>query len=92
MWQMFASYRTQVSLEPLLTAAAGRRRHAAALYGVNAAAERTPGTAHVPQRSAVHPARPKSPGKSWGGCCFVILFQHPHKTTPISHPHGAHDQ
>ena len=41
-----------------------------ALYGVNAGAERTSGTACVPQRLAVLPARPNSPGKSWGGCCL----------------------
>ena len=58
------------SNKPLTAAAAGSRRHADALYGVNAAAERTPGAAHVPQRSAVLPARPKSPGKSWDGCCL----------------------
>ena len=66
--------------KPLTAAAAGSRRHADALYGVNAAAERTPGAAHVPQRSAALPARPKTPERSWDGweklgrLLFVMLF------------------
>ena len=56
-----------------LTAAAGSRRHVDALYGVDAAAERTPGAANVPQRSAVLATRPNpfgkagTAGKKWDG-------------------------
>ena len=77
--------------KPLATAT-GSRRYADALYRVNAVAERTPGAAQVPQRSAVLPARPNSPGKSWGGweklgrLLIVILFEPPLKTTPMPHP------
>ena len=52
-------------MKPLTAASKGSRRHAEALYGVNAGAERTPGAVHVPQRLAVLPARRNSPGKSW---------------------------
>ena len=67
-------------VNPLTAAAGGSRRHADAVYGVNATAERTPGAANVLQGSAVLPTRPKSPGKSWDGweklgrLLFVILF------------------
>ena len=52
---------SEILFKPLTAAAAGSKRHAGALCGENAGAERTPGTTHVPQRLAVLPARPKSP-------------------------------
>ena len=70
-----------------LTAAAGSRRHADVLYGVNDAAERPPGAANVPQRSAVLPTRPKSAGKSWDGCCLWFCFRPRTKRYPCPiHP------
>ena len=76
MWQYLANARiitpSDFSSNPLQQ----QQQVADALYGVNAAAERIPGAAHVPPRSAVLPARPKSPGKSrdgwesWDGCCL----------------------
>ena len=88
----------RVFVKPLTAAAAGSRRHANALYGVNAAAERTPGAVNVPQRSAILPTQPKSLWKSWGGweklgrLLFVILFEPPHKTISMPHPPTAHGQ
>ena len=48
------------------------------------AAERIPDTAHVPQRSAVLAARPKSPRKSWGGYCLWFCFSPRTKRHPCS--------